>query len=81
MFQPVRAHWQLNSCLLASCSKAHKPCVLSHTAMSIVEDIGKLICEVERRPPLYNKIERIQRQKSEGRIVVRSVQVSRHELK
>jgi len=31
---------------LASCSKVHKPCVLSHTAMSIVQDIEKLICEV-----------------------------------
>ena len=41
--------------LLASCSKVHNPCVLSHMAMSIVEDIEKLICEVERRPPLYNK--------------------------
>ena len=41
--------------LLGSCSKVHKPCVLSHTAMSVVEDIEKLILEVERRPLLYNK--------------------------
>ena len=40
--------------LFASCNKVHKPCVLIHTAMSIVEDIEKLICEVER-PPSYNK--------------------------
>jgi len=40
--------------LLARCSRVHKPCVLIHTAMSIVEDIEKLICEVER-PPSYNK--------------------------
>jgi hypothetical protein len=33
----------------------HKPCVLSHTAISIVEDIEKLILELETRPPLYNK--------------------------
>ena len=33
----------------------HKPRVLSHTAMSIVENLEKLIWEVERRPPLYNK--------------------------
>jgi len=31
------------------------PCVLSHTARSIEEDIEKLIWEVERRPPWYNK--------------------------
>jgi hypothetical protein len=31
----------------------HKPCVLRHTATSIVEDIEKLIWEVDRRPPLY----------------------------
>jgi hypothetical protein len=41
--------------LLASCDKVHKPCVLSHTAVSIVADIEKLIWEVERRSPLYNK--------------------------
>jgi len=41
--------------LFTSCSKVHKPCVLSYTAVSIVEDIEKLICEVERRPPLYNQ--------------------------
>jgi hypothetical protein len=46
--------------LLASCSKVHKPCVLRHMAMSIVEDVDKLIWEVERPPPLYKKIERIQ---------------------
>ena len=33
----------------------HKPCVLNHTVMSIVEAIEKLICEVERRPSLCNK--------------------------
>ena len=41
--------------LLASCSKLHKPRVLSYTAVSVVEDIEKLICEVERRMPLHNK--------------------------
>ena len=41
--------------LLASCSKVHKLCVLHHTAMSIVEDVEKLIWEVERRPPLCKK--------------------------
>jgi hypothetical protein len=51
VFQSVRAHWQLNGCLLVAV-KVHKPCVLSHTAMSVVEDMAKLILEVERRPPL-----------------------------
>jgi len=57
MFQSVRAQWQLNSCLLGAvrCSKVHKPCVLRHTAMSFVEDVQKLIWEVERRPPLCVK--------------------------
>ena len=41
--------------LLASCSKVHKPCVLSLTAVSVLDDIEKLICEVESRMPLYNK--------------------------
>ena len=41
--------------LLASYSKVHRPCVLRHTAMSIVEDVEKLIWDVERRPSLYNK--------------------------
>ena len=50
--------------LLASCSKAHIR-VLRHTAISIVEGVEKLIWEVERRPSLYKKIDRIQRQKSE----------------
>jgi hypothetical protein len=54
MFQSVRAHWQLKK-LLASCSKVHKPCILRHTAMSIVEDVEKLIWEVERRPPLCER--------------------------
>jgi len=53
MFQSVRAHWELNSCLLAAVR--HKPCALCHMAMSVVEDVEKLICEVERPPPLYNK--------------------------
>ena len=52
-FQSVCAHWQLNSCLLAAVRCTNL--VLRHTAMSIVEDIEKLILEVERRPPLYNK--------------------------
>ena len=65
MFQSVRARWQLNSCLLAAVSCTSL--VSWVIQLSIVEDIEKLICEVERRPPLYNKkIERIQRQKSEG---------------
>jgi len=62
-FQSVRAHGELNSCLqlLASCSKVHKPCVLRLTAMSVVEDVEKLIWEVERRPPLYlKKLKKIQ---------------------
>jgi hypothetical protein len=41
--------------LLGSCSKVQKPCILSHTDMSIVEDIENLILEMERRPPFYNK--------------------------
>jgi hypothetical protein len=35
-------------------------------AMPIVKGIEKLIWEVERRPSLYKKIERIWPQKSEG---------------
>jgi len=31
----------------------HKLYVLRHTDVSIVEDVEKLIWEVERRPPLY----------------------------
>jgi len=34
----------------------HKPCVLGHTAMPIVEDVEKLVWEVERPPPLYEKL-------------------------
>jgi len=45
--------------LLARCSKVHKPCFLRRTAMSIVEDVEKLIWEVERRPPCVKIIERI----------------------
>ena len=65
MFQCARA--LATKQLLASCSKVHKPCVLRHKAMSIVEGAEKLIWEVERRPSLYKKrIERIQRQKYSG---------------
>jgi hypothetical protein len=41
--------------LLAIYDKVDKPSVLSHTAVSNVEDIETLIWEVERRPPWYNK--------------------------
>ena len=50
---PVRALATKQS--LASCSKGHKRCVFRHTAMSIVEDIEKLIWEVERRPLWYKE--------------------------
>jgi len=42
--------------LLASSSKVHKPSVFRHTAMAIVDDVQKLIWEVERWPTLYKKI-------------------------
>jgi len=42
--------------LFISCSKVHKPCVLRHTAMSIVEDIEKLIFEMERRKNIATEI-------------------------
>jgi len=51
LFQSVRAHWQLNSCVLAAVKCAN----LVSTAMSIAEDMEKLIWEVERRESLYNK--------------------------
>ena len=51
MFQCVRAHWQPNSYLLAAVRCTNL--VLRHTAMSIVEDVEKLIWKVERRPSLY----------------------------
>jgi len=53
VFHSACAHWQLNISF-TSCNKVHKPCVLRYAAMSIIEGIEKLICEVERRPPLYN---------------------------
>jgi hypothetical protein len=42
--------------LLAICSKVHKPCILRHTAMSVVEDVQKLIWEVEKTTFVYKKL-------------------------
>jgi len=36
-------------------SKLHKHCAFRHTAISVVEDVDKLIWEVERKPTLYLK--------------------------
>jgi len=53
MFQSIRAHWQINSCLLAAVSCTNLvSCVIR---LFIVEDVEKLIWEVDRRPPLYKK--------------------------
>ena len=49
--------------------------------MSTVEDVEKLIWEVERRPSLYLKNWKNIVIESKGDIVVRNLQVSRHELK
>ena len=51
MFQPVSADWQLSSRLVV-----HKPCVLRHTGMSIVEDVENLMWEVQKSPPFLKNV-------------------------
>jgi hypothetical protein len=53
MFEPVCTHWRLNSCLLPT--EGYTSLCSFVTAMSVVEDIEKLIYEVEKIPALYNK--------------------------
>ena len=74
MFQSVRTHWQLNSC-----SAVHKHCVLRHTAV-YRRRRREVNMESGEKTTFVQKMERIQRQKSEGQIVVRRLRVSRHEL-
>jgi hypothetical protein len=53
MFEPVRERWRLKSCLLPT-EGYTSPCYFV-AAISVMEDVGKLICEVEKRPALCNK--------------------------
>jgi hypothetical protein len=55
MFQSVLAHWQLKSCWVAAVKCTNRVSWVIYVAMSIVEDIEKLMLEVERNPLLYNK--------------------------